>query len=93
MPNILDQFDCNELDLKANDTKFFLYENKIFYLDVDISFGIIDLSITSLNDIKKIKISDYDFSSNYKYDFHTFGYPAISSEKYGEFIELNFFQQ
>lgn len=90
MPSILDKFDCNELDLKANDTKFFLYENKIFYLDVDISFGIIDLSITSLNDIKKIKISDYDFSSNYKYDFYTFGYPAISSEKYGEFIELNF---
>lgn len=90
MPNILEQFDCNELDLRINDTKLLLYKNKIFYLDVDISFGIIDLSITSLNDVKTIKISDYDFSSNYKYDFYTFGYPAIISKEYGEVIELSF---
>jgi len=82
--------DKKELSLYLDGREIFLYGDEIFYLDIDIAFGIVKLSENSLENLKKIKVSDYDFSSNYKYNFYAFGYPSFVSKEYGDAIELDF---
>ncbi len=87
-------FDNDDFDFYLNGKIISLYKNQIFFLlDVDIAFGLVSLSDNSLGDIKKIRLSDNDFSSNYKVNFYTFGYPVIASKEYGHGIELDFIRE
>ena len=87
------QFNNDDFSFSLGEKDIFLYENKIFFLDVDIAIGLVDLVENNLDDVNKIRLSDYHVANNQKSEFYTFGYPVIASEKYGQVIELDFLRE